>query len=47
MSCKNKNTYFNEVREKGKEGRKDGREERIELFNLFVGTIYIILMNCI
>ena len=42
MGCKNKNTYFNEVREEEKEERYGKEErERIDLFILFVGIIYL------
>ena len=34
MGCKNKNTYFNEVRKRKKEGREDGRDKR-ELICLY------------
>ena len=34
MGCKNKNTYINEVREREKEGREDGRDQR-ELICLY------------
>ena len=40
--------YFNDEREtKGREERKRWeRRERTELFILFVGIVYIILMSC-
>ena len=50
MGCKNKknNILMEWERKRGKEGRErwDSRE-RIDLFILFVGIVYIILMSSI
>ena len=43
MSCKNKNTYFNGVRE---EERKSGKREMGERGER-IDIVYIILMSCI
>ena len=45
MGCKNKTHILMECEEK-EEIERDGWGERINLFILYVGIIYIILMNC-